>query len=53
MESDEGATLLKPGPKDPNKAPIENVLEVTEMGVLGPVSFQFPPMPQSYFPSSS
>ncbi|KAM4065311.1 thioesterase-like superfamily protein [Hirsutella rhossiliensis] len=36
MESDEGATtLMPPPPKDPSKAPIENTLEVTEMGVLG------------------
>lgn len=37
METHEGSTLIKPPPKDPNKAPIENVLEVTEMAVLGPV----------------
>lgn len=30
-------TLIKPPPEDPNKAPIENVLEVTELAVLGPV----------------
>ncbi|KJZ72569.1 hypothetical protein HIM_08093 [Hirsutella minnesotensis 3608] len=35
MESDEGATLMPPPPRDPNKAPIENTLEVTEMSVLG------------------
>ncbi|PNY27205.1 Acyl-coenzyme A thioesterase 8 [Tolypocladium capitatum] len=39
MEPDECATLLKPGPKNPDKAPIENMLEVTEMGVLGPDIF--------------
>ncbi|POR34190.1 Acyl-coenzyme A thioesterase 8 [Tolypocladium paradoxum] len=39
MESDAGATLLKPQPKDPDKAPIENIVEVTEMGVLGPDIF--------------
>lgn len=37
--SEQRATLLRPPPDDPNKAPIENVLEVTELGVLGPVSF--------------
>ena len=31
-------TLLKPPEWDPNKAPIENVLDVTELAVLGPVS---------------
>ena len=31
-------TLLRPPPNDPDKAPIENVLEVTELAVLGPVS---------------
>lgn len=31
------STLLRPPPDDPNKAPIENVLEVTELAVLGPV----------------
>ncbi|KYK57903.1 acyl-CoA thioesterase II [Drechmeria coniospora] len=35
----DGATLRQPPPKDPNKSPIENVLEVTEMGVLGPDIF--------------
>lgn len=35
---EERTTLLRPPPDDPNKAPIENVLEVTELGVLGPVS---------------
>ncbi|KAL3965009.1 hypothetical protein ACCO45_002013 [Purpureocillium lilacinum] len=39
METHEGSTLIKPPPKDPNKAPIENVLEVTEMAVLGPDIF--------------
>ncbi|KAG5927316.1 hypothetical protein E4U53_002887, partial [Claviceps sorghi] len=32
---DERPTLLRPPPPDPCKAPIENVLEVTEVGVLG------------------
>lgn len=31
-------TLLRQRPDDPNKAPIENALEVTELAVLGPVS---------------
>lgn len=34
---DERTTLLRPPPNDESKAPIENVLEVTELGVLGPV----------------
>lgn len=38
MAREERSTLLRPPPADPNKAPIENVLEVTEVGVLGPVS---------------
>lgn len=36
---DNRATLLRPPPPDPNKAPIENVLEVTELAVLGPNIF--------------
>ncbi|KAK0730043.1 thioesterase-like superfamily-domain-containing protein [Lasiosphaeris hirsuta] len=32
-------TLLRPPPPDPSKAPIENVLEVTELAVLGPDLF--------------
>ncbi|SPQ19098.1 ae3be18e-8153-42fc-ab5c-bcd657f27521 [Thermothielavioides terrestris] len=32
-------TLLRPPPEDPNKAPIENALEVTELAVLGPNIF--------------
>jgi len=32
-------TLLRQPPPDPAKAPIENVLEVTELAVLGPASF--------------
>ncbi|EGX94890.1 acyl-CoA thioesterase II [Cordyceps militaris CM01] len=36
---DERTTLLRPPPPDPNKAPIENVLEVTELAVLGPDIF--------------
>lgn len=31
-------TLLRPPPEDPNKAQIENALDVTELAVLGPVS---------------
>lgn len=31
--------MLRPPEPDPSKAPIENVLEVTELKVLGPVSF--------------
>lgn len=36
-------TLVKPPPEDPNKSPIENVLEVTELAVLGPVSTYMSP----------
>ncbi|OAA67622.1 acyl-CoA thioesterase II [Cordyceps fumosorosea ARSEF 2679] len=36
---DERTTLLRPPPPDPNKAPIENVLEVTELAILGPDIF--------------
>lgn len=32
------STLVRPPPADPDKAPIENVLDVTEVGVLGTVS---------------
>ncbi|KAK4239735.1 acyl-coenzyme A thioesterase 8 [Achaetomium macrosporum] len=32
-------TLLRPPPDDPNKAPIENALDVTELAVLGPNIF--------------
>ncbi|KAK4102902.1 Thioesterase/thiol ester dehydrase-isomerase [Parathielavia hyrcaniae] len=32
-------TLLRPPPDDPKKAPIENVLDVTELAVLGPNIF--------------
>lgn len=39
----ERPTLLRQPPPDPNKAPIENVLDVTELAVLGPVS---PPLDQ-------
>ncbi|KAG5981433.1 hypothetical protein E4U55_002937 [Claviceps digitariae] len=35
MPREDRATLLRPPPPDPSKAPIENVLEVTEVGVLG------------------
>jgi hypothetical protein len=38
-------TLIKPPPDDPNKSPIENVLEVTELAVLGPVSYTPSPRP--------
>ncbi|KAK2780549.1 acyl-CoA thioesterase II [Colletotrichum kahawae] len=33
------STIVRPPPDDPNKSPIENVLEVTELGVLGPDIF--------------
>ncbi|KAI8306915.1 Acyl-coenzyme A thioesterase 8 [Colletotrichum sp. SAR11_59] len=33
------STIVRPPPEDPNKSPIENVLEVTELGVLGPDIF--------------
>ncbi|KAH6854860.1 thioesterase-like superfamily-domain-containing protein [Chaetomium sp. MPI-CAGE-AT-0009] len=33
------STLLRPPPEDPNKAQIENALEVTELAVLGPNIF--------------
>lgn len=36
---DERTTLLRPPEPDKTKAPIENVLEVTEMGVMGPDIF--------------
>ncbi|KAK0703036.1 thioesterase-like superfamily-domain-containing protein [Lasiosphaeria miniovina] len=36
---DDRTTLLRPPPPDPSKAPIENVLEVTELAVLGPDIF--------------
>jgi len=32
-------TLVKPPPIDPSKSAIENVLELTELGVIGPVSY--------------
>ncbi|KAB5560026.1 acyl-CoA thioesterase II [Coniochaeta sp. 2T2.1] len=37
--ADNRVTLLRPPPDDPNKAPIENVLDVTELAVLGPNIF--------------
>lgn len=45
------STLLRQPPDDPSKAPLENALELTELGVLGPVrvltliliSFSFSP----------
>jgi acyl-CoA thioesterase 8 len=43
---DNRATLLREPPPDLTKAPIENVLEVTELAVLGPVS---PHCPQAAF----
>ncbi|KAK4153102.1 thioesterase-like superfamily-domain-containing protein [Chaetomidium leptoderma] len=36
---DDRPTLLRPPPNDPNKTPIENALEVTELAVLGPNIF--------------
>lgn len=43
MSSEEGGTnrptLVKPAPNDPTKAPIENVLDVLELGVFGPNIF--------------
>lgn len=38
MTSIDRPTLLRPPEPDKNKAPIENVLEVTELKALGPVS---------------
>ncbi|KAI7779629.1 hypothetical protein LA080_000653 [Diaporthe eres] len=32
-------TLVRPAPEDPDKAPIENVLDVLELGVFGPDIF--------------
>jgi hypothetical protein len=37
MPGEERVTLMRPPPPDPNKSPIENALEVTELAVLGPV----------------
>ncbi|KAJ2901908.1 hypothetical protein MKZ38_001260 [Zalerion maritima] len=37
--SEKRPTLMRPPPVDENKAPIENVLDVTELGVLGPDIF--------------
>ncbi|KAG5922902.1 hypothetical protein E4U42_005157, partial [Claviceps africana] len=42
---DDRSTLLRPPPPDPGKAPIENVLEVTEVGVLGQDIFTNTRMP--------
>ncbi|ROW10626.1 hypothetical protein VMCG_02054 [Cytospora schulzeri] len=43
MPAEEGGTnrptLVKPAPNDPTKAPIENVLDVLELGVFGPDIF--------------
>ena len=33
------ATLIKPPPIDPSKSAIENVLELTHLTDIGPVSF--------------
>ena len=35
------ATLVKPPPIDPSKSAIENVLELTELGAIAPVSAVF------------
>lgn len=32
-------TLIRPPPDDPDKAPIENALDVLDLSVIGPVSF--------------
>jgi hypothetical protein len=37
---DKRTTLLRPPEPDPNKAPIENTVEVTPLAVLGEVSLQ-------------
>ncbi|KEY65721.1 hypothetical protein S7711_05551 [Stachybotrys chartarum IBT 7711] len=39
MAEEKRVTLLRPPPVDPKKSPIENALEVTELGVLGPDIF--------------
>ncbi|PFH55997.1 hypothetical protein XA68_17227 [Ophiocordyceps unilateralis] len=39
MEDECGSTLLPPPAADPDKAPIEDTLEVTALGVLGPDVF--------------
>ena len=39
MSVNDRPTLLRPPEPDDSKAPIENVLEVTELKVLGPVRF--------------
>lgn len=36
-------TLIRPPPNDPDKAPIENVLDVLELSVFGPVSLSRSP----------
>ena len=41
MSMGDRSTLLRTPPDDPNKAPIENAIEVTELAVLGPVSHEF------------
>jgi len=35
-------TLVKPPPVDPSKSAIENVLELTELGAIGPVRLPSP-----------
>lgn len=51
MSDDEGGsdrpTLIRPPPKDPDKAPIENALEVLELSVIGPVRAMLPLCPPS------
>lgn len=42
-ETRDRATLLRPPEADPEKAPIETVVEVTALGVLGPVGTRPPP----------
>lgn len=37
-------TLVKPPPVDPSKSAIENVLELTELGAIGPVSSSLIPL---------
>ena len=38
-------TLVKPPPLDPSKSSIENVLELTELSAIGPVSLPSEPFP--------
>lgn len=46
-------TLVRPAPEDPDKAPIENVLDVLELGVFGPVSAPVPPDIRILSPAAS